>query len=94
MARTAIRKYPKDFVKKAKTSFPKWSQLHRALDNASEVVGRQLDDSRRKIEPQYVLDCLNRGQPSDLQELKSKATRLVLIEELYGEWRKIAEKMF
>jgi len=39
------KKYPADFVKRAKAEYPDWAVLHRALDSGNEFVGRYLDDS-------------------------------------------------
>lgn len=49
------KKYPAEFVARAKSEYPDWPELHKALDANSEFVGRYLDDnSSGGIAPKVV----------------------------------------
>ena len=81
-----IMQYPPDFVKEVKNLFPANTELHKALDAGSPIVGRFLDDNVAEIKPQQVLNMFD---PNDhlivdkLFDLRKEAQRLVRIGELY-----------
>ena len=89
---TAQKKYPADFVKRAKAEYPSWPELHKALDSGNQLAGKYLDDaSQGEISPNEVVKMIYAGQ---VQQLRAKADRLARRRKLYRDWGNIAESMF
>lgn len=88
----AEKKYPAEFVKRAKAEYPNWAELHKALDGDNEFVGRYLDDSSQGgISPDEIVKLIDQNK---VQELRQKADQLIRRRKLYGDWYDIAQEMF
>lgn len=60
-------KYSADFVKKVKTAYPDWKELHVVLEKGSDLVGRYLDDSRHfSMSPAEIVEAFEQGREQDV----------------------------
>ena len=86
------QKYPNNFIKETKKEYPKYPELHRALDSGAESVGRYLDDnSFINISPDEIIKMIDLGKEKLLRE---KAKKIVHRRKLYNKWLYICQKMF
>ena len=76
-------KYTKDFIGRAKKEYPNYTNLHKHIDNGSEMVGRYLNDSFGMITEKDVMLA------TSLEELREKAIGIKRKKELYAEWIKM-----
>jgi len=76
-------KYTEDFISRIKKEYPNYTNLHKHLDNGSEMVGRYLNDSFGMITENDVMLAIS------LEELRGKAIGIKRKKELYVEWFKM-----
>ena len=73
-------KYTEDFISRVKKEYPTYTNLHKHIDNGSEMVGRYLEDSFGTITENDVMLA------TSLNELREKAIGIKIKKELYKEW--------
>ena len=77
-------KYSEEFVKKVKTVYPDWKELHKALEKGSQIVGRYLDDSRYfSMSPAKIVEAFKQGRGYDVLKEAKRANECA---KLYAEW--------
>lgn len=82
--------YSEDFKARVKEVFPDWDEMHEALENGSEWVGRYLDDSRGfSMKPENIVKALEGGNQEEVLKAAKRADK---IGKLYGEWLESRQK--
>ncbi|MFA6548123.1 MAG: hypothetical protein WCT11_04255 [Candidatus Magasanikbacteria bacterium] len=76
-------KYPDEFVRAVKETFPSIGNLHTALDKGSDTVGNFLNNRRSSVDPRRVIDFIDDGK---VQLLRSEAEHLLRVDALYRRW--------
>lgn len=73
--------YSKEFISKCKCIYPNWEELHIALNNNREIVGRYLDDARYGgISNDTILEA------KTLESLQAMALEIKKKIDIYVEW--------
>ena len=83
-------KYPTEFAATVKSVFPDWSEMHEALDNGHEVVGRYLEEqigyADVNLYPGAIVAAFEHGEQHEIYEA---AKRNLQIRQLYGQWEEL-----
>jgi hypothetical protein len=73
--------YPDDFKDAVYKAYPDWAEIHQALEDGSEMVGRYLSDAPSMVDPQDILLC------ETIEQAKVLARRALAQKRLYAWWR-------
>ena len=79
--------YSEEFKQKVLSTLGDSEEMRKRLDEAQEIVGRYLDDSRYVgVSAKEIVEAC---ESMNVQGIYQKAKRQMAIEELYGEWSEL-----
>ena len=78
-------KYPEKFVKKVKTVYPDWQEMHKALEREDPIVGDYLrDEAYFSMSPAEIVEAFEQGHEQDVLKEAKRANKSL---KLYVEWK-------